>query len=68
MSKRSRLTRMVQILWLIIAAVCAVECALIFKEQPEEKNSAYLFGAVTLFAIFRFITLRRQQLKREGKI
>ena len=68
MKKRSKLTRMVQILWLVIAAVCAVESALIFREQPEEKNSAYLFGAVALFGIFRFITLRRLQLKKEGKI
>ena len=55
-------------MWLFIAAVCAVEASIIYTSEPEEKNSALLFGGVALFAIFRFIVLRRQQLKKEDKI
>ena len=68
MSKSNRLTRVVQIMWLFIAAVCAVEASIIYTSEPEEKNSALLFGGVALFAIFRFIVLRRQQLRKEEKI
>ena len=68
MSKLTKLTRVVQIMWLGIAAVCAVETTLILKSEPKEKDSALLFGAVAIFAIFRFIVLRRQQLKKENKI
>ncbi|MFY0644859.1 MAG: hypothetical protein JXR19_10370 [Bacteroidia bacterium] len=68
MKKNNRLTRMVQIMWLIIAAVCAVESAIIFNEPNADKNSAYLFTVVALFAIVRFVMLRRQQLKKENKM
>ena len=68
MKKNFKLTRMVQIMWLIIAAVCAVESALIFNEPNADKNSGYLFAGVTLFAIVRFVMLRRQQLKKENKM
>ena len=55
-------------MWLFIAAVCAVEASIIFSTEPDEKNSALLFAAVAVFAIFRFIVLRRQQLRKEDKM
>lgn len=62
------LTRIVQIMWLFIAAVCAVEATILFNEGGAEKNNAYLFGGVAAFAIFRFVILRRQQLRKDRKM
>jgi hypothetical protein len=68
MKKQNKLIRVVQIMWLFIAAVCAVEASILFLEDKSEQNTAFLFAGVGAFAIFRFVTLRRQQLKKEQKM
>lgn len=68
MSKMNKVARVVQIMWLAIAAVCVVEAGLIYSSDDPEKESWILFAGVALFAIFRYITLRRQQLKKQDKM
>ncbi len=62
------MTKMVQIVWLIIAAVCVVEAYVIFASSEEDKTSGWLFSAVALVAIFRYVVLKRMQLRKENKI
>lgn len=68
MSKANKITRVVQIMWLVIAAVCAVEAGIIYTSEETQKDSGILFAAVAVFAIFRYIMLRRQQLKKENRM
>lgn len=62
------MTRIVQIVWLIIAAICAIEAYNIFTSTEADKTSGWLFSGVALFAIFRYVVLKRMQLRRENKI
>lgn len=62
------MTKMVQIVWLIIAAVCVVEAYVIFSSTEADKTSGWLFSGVALVAIFRYIVLKRMQLRRDNKI
>ncbi len=60
--------RIVQIIWLIVAAVCAVESYVVFSSDNPDKNAGWLFAVVGVLAISRYIMLKRSQLKKQGKI
>lgn len=62
------MTKMVQIVWLVIAAVCVVEAYVIFSSADADKTSGWLFSGVAVIAIFRYVVLKRMQLRKDNKI
>ncbi|MBT8327310.1 MAG: hypothetical protein KJP21_06275 [Bacteroidia bacterium] len=64
----NNLSRIVQIVWLVVAAVCSFEAYMVFSTGVEDKTSGWLFTIVGIFAIVRYVMLRRSQLKKENKI
>jgi hypothetical protein len=52
--------------WLFIAAVCTYEAYMRFNSGDD--NNAWIFTAVGAFAVFRYIMLRRMQLRKDKKI
>ena len=63
----NKLTRIVQIIWLLVAAVCTVE-AYNFFNTPDGSKKAWVATGIGLFAIFRYIMLKRGELRNQGKI
>jgi len=58
-----KLPRILQIIWMLVAAVSVFEAISILTSDVENKTSGYLFAAVALFATSRYIMLRRRQFK-----
>ena len=58
------LSRIVQIVWLVIAAVSVVEAYTIFNSTANDKTKGWIFGGVAILAILRYVLLRRTQLRR----
>ena len=57
------LPRILQIIWLIIAAVAVFEAYVILSSKELDKTSGYLFVLVAVFATFRYFMLKRKQFK-----
>ncbi|MBR9861639.1 hypothetical protein GYB22_13020 [bacterium] len=64
----NRLSRIVQLLWIVIAVVCIVEGSMGLRDHGKEDYTAYLLFLIAVFAIFRFVMLRRKQLKDDKRI
>ena len=65
-----RLPRILQIIWMIVGAVCFFEAYSSYTSNNTDVNSVYLFSGLTLFAFFRYFMLRRKQYiqkKKDGK-
>ena len=62
------LTRIVQVVWLFIAAVCAVEAYTNLTSAATDKSRGYIFIVIGILALFRFIMLRRMQIMRKRKL
>jgi hypothetical protein len=65
------LPRILQIIWMLVAAVCIFQAYDILSAQEvQDKTSGYLFIGVSLFATMRYVMLRRRQFldkKKDGK-
>jgi len=64
------LPRILQIIWMVIGAVCIFEVYSVFSSSNPDKTSGYLFIGVGLFAFVRYMMLRRRQFlqnKKDGK-
>lgn len=65
------LPRILQIIWMLVAAVCVFEAFdILSAKDVQDKTSGYLFVGVALFATMRYFMLRRGQYvkaKQEGK-
>lgn len=64
------LPRILQIIWLIIGAVSIFEAYMAFTAAGADKNTGFVFCIVAVFALFRYVMLRRKQFlqdKKEGK-
>ena len=57
------LPRILQIIWLLIAAVSVFEAYVILNSDEPDKTSGYLFVLVAIFASFRYFMLKRKQFK-----
>ena len=62
-----KLPRILQLIWMLIAAVSVVQAYLVLTSSEQDKTSAYLFMGVTLFAVMRYFMLRRQQFLLKKK-
>ncbi len=62
-----RLPRILQIVWMIISAVCAFEAFNIFKSNQADKTNGYLFAGIGVFAFVRYVMLRRRQFMDKKK-
>ena len=65
-----RLPRILQIIWMIVGAVCFFEAYSSFTSDNKDMSTVYLFSALTLFSFFRYFMLRRKDFmdkKRVGK-
>jgi hypothetical protein len=62
------MTRIVQIVWLIIAAVCIGEASYALKNKTKDQSTLIILFAVAALAITRFILLRRRHLKDQEKL
>lgn len=65
-----RLPRILQIIWIIVGAVCFFEAYSSFTSTNKDMNTVYLFSGLTLFAFFRYLMLRRKDYmkrKKDGK-
>jgi len=61
------LPRVLEIIWLLIAAVSVFEAFVILSSKPAEKTSGYLFIIVAVFASFRYFMLKRKRFKAKKK-
>ena len=58
------LPRILQIIWMLVAAVCIFQAYDILSAQEvQDKTSGYLFIGVSLFATMRYVMLRRRDRK-----
>jgi hypothetical protein len=65
-----RLPRILQIIWMIVGAVCFFEAYNSYVSANTDMNTVYLFSGLSLFAFFRYFMLRRKQFmqkKKDGK-
>ena len=65
-----RLPRILQIIWMIVGAVCFFEAYISFTSTNKDMNTVYLFSGLSLFAFFRYFMLRRKDFmlrKKDGK-
>ncbi|MDC0561475.1 hypothetical protein OAP07_05315 [Bacteroidia bacterium] len=65
-----RLPRILQIIWMIVGAVCFFEAYSSFTSTNKDMNTVYLFSGLSLFASFRYFMLRRKgfmKRKKDGK-
>ena len=60
----SKMVRIVEIMWLVIAAVSAYE---IFARWNTERQNAYMFLAFLVLSVFMFYFRRRSRLRYEAK-
>ena len=56
-----KLPRILQIIWMLVAAVSIFEAFNIFTSGEENKTKGYVFIAVAVFATMRYFMLRRRQ-------
>jgi hypothetical protein len=64
------LPRILQIIWMLVAAVSIFEAFSILTSDNSEKTTGYLFIGVAVFAAMRYFMLRRRQYnndKKDGK-
>jgi hypothetical protein len=64
------LPRILQIIWMLVAAVSIFEAFSILTSDDQEKTTGYLFIGVAVFSAMRYFMLRRRQYnndKKDGK-
>mgnify|MGYP001054823187 CR=1 FL=1 len=62
-----KLPRILQIIWMLVAAVSVFEAFSILTSKNPDKTSGYLFIGVALFAFMRYVMLRRKQFNQDKK-
>ncbi len=62
------LPRVLQVIWLLIAAVSVFEAYLILNSGDPDKTSGYLFCGVAVFSLVRYVMLRRKQFNEDKKV
>ncbi len=66
-----KLPRILQIIWMLVMVVCIFQAFdILSSTEVQDKTSGYLFIGVGLFAMMRYIMLRRRQFldkKKDGK-
>ena len=60
----SKMVRIVEIMWLVIAAVSAFE---VFARWNSSRDEAYMFAAFLALSIFMFYFRRRSRLRYESR-
>jgi hypothetical protein len=61
------LPRILQIIWMLVAAVAVFEAFNILTSDSQEKATGYLFIGVAVFAAVRYFMLRRSQYNSDKK-
>ncbi|MDC0579533.1 hypothetical protein OAP11_02105 [Bacteroidia bacterium] len=64
------LSRVLQIIWMVVGAICFIEAYTSFTSPNPDMNTVYLFSGLMMFAFFRYFMLRRKQFiqkKKDGK-